>query len=58
MDPADATSVALAERRDERKIVTGDRDFYVYRLNGRRRFVGATRSRGQRRLTTDRRWST
>ena len=39
MDLADATLVALAERRDERVIFTLDGDFYIYRLNARRRFV-------------------
>lgn len=38
MSLADATLVALAEERDERRIFTLDADFQVYRLNGRRRF--------------------
>lgn len=38
MDLADATLVALAEERGERQIFTLDRDFEVYRINGRQRF--------------------
>lgn len=38
MDLADATLVALAEERNERRIFTLDSDFHVYRLGGRRRF--------------------
>lgn len=38
MDLADATLVALAEERDERRVFTLDSDFQVYRLNGRVRF--------------------
>ena len=38
MDLADATLVALAEDREERRIFTLDSDFSVYRLHGRRRF--------------------
>ncbi|WP_343599520.1 PIN domain-containing protein [Mycobacterium sp.] len=38
MDLADATLVALAEERGERRIFTLDRDFQVYRLHGRTRF--------------------
>jgi predicted nucleic acid-binding protein len=38
MDLADATLVALAEIRDERRIFTLDHDFHIYRIHGRRRF--------------------
>jgi len=38
MDLADATLVALAEERGERRIFTLDSDFHVYRLHGRQRF--------------------
>ena len=38
MDLADATLVALAEERSERRIFTLDADFHVYRLRGRQRF--------------------
>ncbi|CAN5606352.1 PIN domain-containing protein [soil metagenome] len=38
MDLADATLVALAEERGERRVFTLDSDFEVYRLNGRQRF--------------------
>lgn len=38
MDLADATLVALAEERAERRIFTLDADFHVYRLRGRQRF--------------------
>lgn len=38
MDLADATLVALAEARGERRIFTLKSDFQVYRLPGRRRF--------------------
>jgi predicted nucleic acid-binding protein len=38
MDLADATLVALAEERDERRIFTLDSAFHVYRLHGRRAF--------------------
>ena len=38
MDLADATLVAVAEERGERRIFTLDADFDVYRLHGRRRF--------------------
>ena len=38
MDLADATLVALAEERGQRRIFTLDSDFRVYRLNGRGRF--------------------
>ena len=38
MDLADATLVALAEERGDRRIFTLDSDFLVYRLSGRRRF--------------------
>lgn len=38
MDLADATLVALAEERGERRIFTLDADFHIYRLHGRRRF--------------------
>ncbi len=38
MDLADATLVALAEERGERRIFTLDRDFHIYRIAGRRRF--------------------
>lgn len=36
MDLADATLVALAERRGLRRIFTLDRDFHIYRLRNRR----------------------
>jgi predicted nucleic acid-binding protein len=39
MDLADATLVALAEDRDERRIFTLDDDFRAYRLHGRRAFT-------------------
>ncbi len=38
MDLADATLVALAEERGQRKVFTLDADFHVYRLLGRQRF--------------------
>lgn len=38
MDLADATLVAVAEERGQRRIFTLDSDFMVYRLNGRGRF--------------------
>jgi predicted nucleic acid-binding protein len=38
MDLADATLVALAEERGERRIFTLDGDFRVYRIHGRTRF--------------------
>jgi predicted nucleic acid-binding protein len=38
MDLADATLVALAEERGQRRIFTLDADFQVYRLHGRTRF--------------------
>ena len=38
MDLADATLVALAEERGERRMFTLDSDFGVYRLHGRQRF--------------------
>ncbi len=38
MDLADATLVAVAEQRGQRRIFTLDSDFEVYRLPGRRRF--------------------
>jgi predicted nucleic acid-binding protein len=38
MDPADATLVAIAEQRGERRIFTLDDDFRIYRMHGRRRF--------------------
>ena len=38
MDLGDASLVALAEERDERRIFTFDADFLVYRLGGRRAF--------------------
>lgn len=38
MDLADATLVALAEERGERRIFTLDADFRVYRIRGRLRF--------------------
>jgi predicted nucleic acid-binding protein len=38
MDLADATLVALAEIRNERRIFTLDADFTIYRMNGRTRF--------------------
>lgn len=38
MDLADATLVALAEERGERRIFTLDEDFRVYRIHGRSRF--------------------
>lgn len=39
MDLADATLVALAEERGERRMFTLDNDFDVYRLHGRQRFA-------------------
>lgn len=38
MDLADATLVALAEKRNEREVFTLDSDFYVYKLHGRKVF--------------------
>lgn len=38
MDLADATLVALAEERGLRRIFTLDRDFNVYRINGKHAF--------------------
>lgn len=38
MDLADATLVALAEIRNERRIFTLDDDFTIYRIHGRTRF--------------------
>ena len=38
MDLADATLVALAEERGERRIFTLDTDFQIYRFRGRQRF--------------------
>ena len=38
MDLADATLVALAEERGERRIFTLDADFGIYRIHGRSRF--------------------
>jgi predicted nucleic acid-binding protein len=38
MDFADASLVALAERRQLRKVFTLDRDFYVYRIDGKDAF--------------------
>jgi predicted nucleic acid-binding protein len=38
MDLADATLVALAEQRGQRRIFTLDKDFQVYRIHGRIRF--------------------
>ncbi len=38
MDLADATLVALAEERGDRRIFTLDSDFHIYRFRGRQRF--------------------
>lgn len=38
MDLADATLVALAEERGDRRVFTLDADFRIYRLHGRHRF--------------------
>lgn len=38
MDLVDATLVALAEERGDRRVFTLDTDFTVYRLHGRTRF--------------------
>lgn len=38
MDLADATLVALAEERGDRRIFTLDTDFHIYRFRGRQRF--------------------
>jgi predicted nucleic acid-binding protein len=38
MDLADATLVAVAELRNERRIFTLDADFTIYRIHGRTRF--------------------
>jgi predicted nucleic acid-binding protein len=38
MDLADATLVALAEERSDRRIFTLDADFQIYRFRGRQRF--------------------
>jgi predicted nucleic acid-binding protein len=39
MDLADATLVALAEERGDRRIFTLDTDFQIYRFLGRQRFA-------------------
>ena len=39
MDLADATLVALAEERGDRRVFTLDADFQVYRIHGRQRFT-------------------
>lgn len=38
LDLADATLVAVAEERGDRRVFTLDSDFQVYRLHGRQRF--------------------
>jgi len=38
MDLADATLVALAEERGDRRVFTLDTDFQIYRIHGRHRF--------------------
>lgn len=38
MDLADATLVAVAEERGDRRIFTLDSDFQIYRIQGRTRF--------------------
>lgn len=38
MDLADATLVALAEERGDRRVFTLDTDFQIYRFRGRQRF--------------------
>lgn len=38
MDLADATLVALAEERADRRVFTLDSDFQIYRIHGRQRF--------------------
>ena len=38
MDLGDATLVALAEERGQRRVFTLDSDFTVYRIDGRGRF--------------------
>ncbi len=38
MDLADATLVALAEERGDRRVFTLDSDFQIYRIHGRQRF--------------------
>lgn len=38
MDLADATLVALAEERADRRMLTLDSDFDIYHLHGRQRF--------------------
>ena len=38
MDLADATLVALAEERGDRRVFTLDTDFQIYRFHGRQRF--------------------
>ncbi len=38
MDLADATLVALAEERGDRRVFTLDSDFQIYRFRGRQRF--------------------
>ena len=38
MDLADATLVALAEERGDRRISTLDTDLQIYRFRGRQRF--------------------
>ena len=38
MDLPDATLVAVAEERGDRRVFTLDSDFQVYRLHGRQRF--------------------
>jgi uncharacterized protein len=44
VDLADATLVALAEEKGERKIFALDSDFHVYRTRGRGRFAAVPRS--------------
>lgn len=44
MDLADATLVALAEEKGERRIFALDSDFHVYRIRGRQRFEVIPRS--------------
>lgn len=48
MDLADATLVALAEERGERRIFTVDLDFQVYRIHGRLHFETVPDERPER----------
>ncbi len=38
MDFADGSLVALAEARNEKRVLTLDSDFYIYRIHGKENF--------------------